>query len=81
MYVVFPVPVRTLLDLRHAASGTAGGDDAFRIRLQLPDGTLYAPTGRLDFVDNTVGQGTDTIVLRGSVANPLGHDGRPTGRR
>ena len=77
MYVVFPVPVRTLLDLRHAASGTTGGNDAFRIRLQLPDGTTYGQTGRLDFVDNTVGQSTDTIVLRGSVANPLGPGGRP----
>ncbi len=70
MYVVFPVPVRTVLDLRHAASGTGGGADAFRIRLRLPDGREYAQAGRLDFVDNTVGQGTDTILLRGSIANP-----------
>lgn len=76
MYVAFPVPVRTLLDLRHAASSAGGGDDAFRIRLQLPDGSTYAQTGRLDFVDNTVGQGTDTIVLRGSVANPPAAGGR-----
>ncbi|MEO8716193.1 MAG: efflux RND transporter periplasmic adaptor subunit [Acetobacteraceae bacterium] len=76
MYVVFPVPVRTLLDLRHAVSGAGGGDEAFRIRLRLPDGTMYPQAGRLDFVDNTVGQGTDTIVLRGSVANPPALGGR-----
>lgn len=78
MYVVFPVPTRVVLELRHAASGVGGGDDAFRIRLRLPDGRDYAQTGRLDFVDNTVGQGTDTIVLRGSLANPTvaGQPGR-----
>ncbi len=74
MYVAFPVPTRVVLELRDAApgaaSGAGGGDAAFRIRLRLPDGRDYAQVGRLDFVDNTVGQGTDTIVLRGSVANP-----------
>lgn len=70
MYVVFGVPVRTVLDLRKAASGAGGAEDAFRIRLRLPDGREYAQVGRLDFMDNTVGQGTDTIILRGSIANP-----------
>ncbi len=76
MYVVFPVPVRTVEELRHAASGIAGGDAAFRIRLRLPDGREYGQVGRLDFVDNTVAQGTDTIVLRGSIPNPASPIGR-----
>ncbi len=76
MYVVFPVPVRTVETLQHPASGGAGGEDAFRIRLRLPNGREYAQTGRLDFVDNTVAQGTDTIVLRGSIPNPASQGGR-----
>jgi membrane fusion protein (multidrug efflux system) len=70
MYVVFPVPVRTVLELGAAASRAGGTADAYRIRLRLSDGREYAQAGRLDFVDNTVGQSTDTIVLRGSIANP-----------
>jgi membrane fusion protein, multidrug efflux system len=71
MYVVFGVPVRSVLELRKAASGEGGAEDAFRIRLRLPDGRDYAKFGRLGFIDNTVGQGTDTIILRGRIANPL----------
>ncbi|HJS85582.1 MAG TPA: efflux RND transporter periplasmic adaptor subunit, partial [Acetobacteraceae bacterium] len=76
MYVVFPVPVRTVEELRHAASGAGGPDAAYRIRLRLPDGRDYAQAGRLDFIDNTVSQGTDTIVLRGTVPNPASATGR-----
>ena len=44
------------------------------IRVRLPDGTLYDHTGTLDFEDNTVAPTTDTVILRGSIANPpLGH--------
>lgn len=71
MYVVFPVPVRTMLDLRRAAEGPGGEKDAFRIRLVLPDGKTYGQDGQLGFIDNTVGEGTDTIVLRGTIANPV----------
>lgn len=71
MYVVFPVPVRTMLDLRRAAESPGGEKDAFRIRLVLPDGKTYGQDGRLGFIDNTVGEGTDTIVLRGTIPNPV----------
>ncbi len=42
MYVVFPISVRTQLELekRYAARG---GMDAVRVRLRLPDGTLHRP--------------------------------------
>jgi membrane fusion protein, multidrug efflux system len=78
MYVVFPVPVRTVTEVRHAlsVSGAASPDGVFRIRLRLPDGREYAQAGRLDFLDNTVAQGTDTIVLRGTIPNPTSPVGR-----
>lgn len=69
MYVTFPVPVRLALDLRERYAAR-GGFNAVVVRIQLPDGRTYAHSGRLDFVDNTVAQGTDTITLRGSIANP-----------
>jgi membrane fusion protein, multidrug efflux system len=69
MYVEFPVSVRTVLELRqHYAD--KGGFAAVVIRIRLPDGRLYAQDGKLDFEDNTVAPTTDTVILRGPIANP-----------
>ena len=69
MYVVFPVPVRTVLTLRqrYAASG---GLDAAVVKIRLPNGDLYGSNGKLDFIDNTVSASTDTMALRGVMPNP-----------
>jgi membrane fusion protein (multidrug efflux system) len=69
MYVTFPVPLREALALRERYA-SRGGFDAVAIKLRLPDGRLYAPSGKLNFVNNTVAQSTDTITLRGVIANP-----------
>jgi membrane fusion protein, multidrug efflux system len=70
MYVVFPVPTRRAIELREAYS-TQGGFDAVKIRLRLPDGRIYDKTGKLDFVNNTIQQDTDTFYIRGIIANPV----------
>lgn len=70
MYVNFPVSVRTALTLRERYADK-GGFNAVRIRLKLPDGRLYGPAGKLNFVDNSIQAGTDTVVLRGAVPNPI----------
>ena len=80
MYVTFPVPMRTALDLR-TRYASKGGFAAVAIKLLLPDGRTYDQTGKLGFVDIDVSQGTDTITLRGTVPNPVlaasaGGDGR-----
>jgi membrane fusion protein, multidrug efflux system len=69
MYVVFPISVRTGLELRERYADK-GGFNAVVIKLRLPDGRIYGQTGKLDFVDNTISASTDTIILRGSVPNP-----------
>jgi membrane fusion protein (multidrug efflux system) len=69
MYVVFPVALRAALDLRdHYAD--KGGFNAVVIKLRLPNGRIYNQTGKLNFFDNTVSASTDTVILRGSIANP-----------
>jgi membrane fusion protein, multidrug efflux system len=73
MYVLFPVSVRAGLELRERYA-TRGGLDAVVIKLRLPDGRLYGETGKLDFVDNTIVQSTDTFTVRGVIANPTLHD-------
>ena len=70
MYVTFPVPVREALTLRDRYAA-AGGFKAVVIRVRLPDGRLYEQVGKMDFVNNTIAQNTDTILLRGTIPNPV----------
>src|ERR1700736_1427105 len=78
MYVTFPVPVRQGLELRERYA-TRGGFNAVVIKVRLPDGRLYDHTGRLDFVNNTIAQSTDTYLVRGAIPNPTLHDPSTTG--
>ena len=70
MYVVFPIPTRRALALR-GQYVDKGGFDALKIRVRLPDGRIYGKTGKLDFVNNTIAEDTDTLLLRGTIANPV----------
>src|SRR5437879_5646371 len=70
MHVTFPVPLRQGLELRERY-GPQGGLEAVVIRLRLPDGRMYGQSGKLNFVDNTIAQNTDTITVRGEIGNPI----------
>ncbi|HTW72677.1 MAG TPA: efflux RND transporter periplasmic adaptor subunit [Acetobacteraceae bacterium] len=70
MYVVFPIALRTALELRQHYAAQGGFSGAVQIRIRLPDGRIYGQTGKLNFIDNTVSQSTDTIILRGTIPNP-----------
>ena len=52
MYVVFPIAVRTELELEKRYADK-GGMNAVVIRLRLPDGTLYDQSGKIDYVEPT----------------------------
>jgi membrane fusion protein (multidrug efflux system) len=78
MYVIFPVSVRQGLELRERYA-TRGGFNAVVIKIRLPDGRPYDQTGKLDFVDNTIAQSTDTFLVRGVIPNPTLHDPSTTG--
>jgi membrane fusion protein (multidrug efflux system) len=70
MYVLFPISLRAGVDLR-TRYAAKGGYSAVVIRLRLPDGRIYAPDGKLDYVSPTVAENTDTIALRGAIPNPV----------
>ena len=70
MYVTFPVAARVVLDLRQRYAAK-GGFGAAVLKVRLPDGRIYNQTGAIDFVDNTIAGNTDTITLRGTIANPV----------
>jgi membrane fusion protein (multidrug efflux system) len=38
--------------------------------VELADGSRYGQVGKIDFVDVTVNQGTDSVLVRASFANP-----------
>jgi membrane fusion protein, multidrug efflux system len=70
MYVLFPVAVRTALELRDRYV-PKGGFQAVLIRLRLPNNRIYDQVGHLDYVSPTIDQNTDTITLRGVISNPM----------
>lgn len=69
MYVVFPIAMRSALDLERKYADQ-GGLSAVTVKVKLPDGSLYPHEGKIDFVAPSVAQSTDTITLRGRIANP-----------
>lgn len=70
MYIVFPIAMRRILELRDRYVDR-GGFDAVRIRIRLPNGKMYGEVGKLDFIDIGVAKDTDTLTLRGTIANPV----------
>ena len=67
IYVTFPVTQREILAVRKE---NPGKPDQFVIHVQLADGSRYDQSGKLDFLDVTVNQGTDTALVRAIFANP-----------
>lgn len=68
MHVAFAVSQRQLVEARRV--GAAGGMDAVRARLLLPDGSPYAEIGRLDFAGVQADPRTDSVPLRAVFPNP-----------
>lgn len=67
MHVAFPVSAR--LFLREDTADRVEPSQV-RVRLRLLDGTYHAHEGRIDFVDVSVDQTTDTVLARSTIANP-----------
>ena len=67
--MLFPVASRTLTELQKRYADK-GGTNAVVVKLRLPDGSTYAHQGQIDYVEPTVSATTDTILMRGRIANP-----------
>jgi len=66
-YVLFPVSQRQLMQARQA--GHLDDITGVKVRLHFPDGSIYDPIGRIDFVDVTVDRATDTVQVRAVFPN------------
>jgi membrane fusion protein (multidrug efflux system) len=62
------VTQREILEIRR--QGDLQGHAEATIRLELADGKPYASTGKINFLDVTVNQGTDTVQVRAVFPNP-----------
>ena len=69
MYVYFPIALRSVLSLR-ARYQDQGGLGQVLVKLRLADGSMYEPTGHIDYVDPTVSNNTDTVNVRALMPNP-----------
>jgi membrane fusion protein (multidrug efflux system) len=69
IYVSFPVTQREILEVRKA-EGSTGKPAEYVIYLRLADGSRYVHPGKVDFLDVTVNQGTDTVQVRTIFPNP-----------
>jgi membrane fusion protein (multidrug efflux system) len=70
IHVTFPVSSRELLEVRKAAEERGADVRAVRVRVRLPDGTMYDQAGTVNFVDTQVDPGTDTVTIRAVLPNP-----------
>lgn len=68
MYVSFPVSAREFL--RGKDSPEKVDRSKVRVRLRFLDGSFYEHEGRIDFIDVSVNQATDTVMARSTIANP-----------
>lgn len=75
MNVYFDVPEKSYLDFQkgmQAARDAPEDRSAYPFQVVLPDGTVYAQTGTLDFIDIQIDRTTGTMRMRGTIANPDG---------
>ncbi|MDY0873604.1 efflux RND transporter periplasmic adaptor subunit [Dongia rigui] len=70
MYVTFPVSQRDFLRAGMGSTGT--GTNGLLVKISFSDGTVYADTGKINFVDVTTDKTTDTITVRATFPNPAG---------
>jgi len=67
IYASFPVTQREVLAVRKQQAPSKGAE--YVVFVNLADGSRYPSAGKIDFVDNTVNQGTDTVQVRAIFAN------------
>lgn len=70
MYITFEMPVVDALALNDRYRAI-GGLAALALQVILPNGETYPHQGKVSFMGNTVSSSTDTILVRGTVANPV----------
>ena len=72
IYVDIQQSSAALLSLRRALASGGQAPASAEVRLRLEDDSEYGPTGRVEFGEVVVDQGTGTVTLRARFPNPDG---------
>lgn len=70
--IQFPVTQRERLMARRDMAAQGETPRTIEVLARLPDHSVYAHTGRLDFIDVTTDAGTDSVTVRAVFPNPDG---------
>ena len=70
MYVLFPVSRRDFLGFR--GQEAERDRDNFTVTIRFSNGAVYTHKGKINFVDVSVDQATDTVTVRATFPNPDG---------
>lgn len=70
IYVTFPVSQREFLKAAEAGKHIDPKD--LKVTIRFSDGAEYDQPGQIDFLNNSVDRGTDTVLARAKVPNPSG---------
>ncbi len=70
MYIEFSISTRMGEELRARYQGQ-GGMAGMTVQVRLANGTVLPQAGTLNFINNQVDRGTDTILLRAVIDNPV----------
>ncbi len=76
IYVGFDLPANGLEHFFRAQSTgqvTAAAANQANVQIVLPDGSVYAETGKVDFTGTSVDPSTGTVAFRGLLPNPNRH--------
>ena len=72
IYVIFQASERDVLEYKRRIAESQDKNPHVTVHIKLPDGRLYAHTGRSNFLDVQVDTNTDTLAVRTVVPNPEG---------
>ena len=74
IYVEFKVTRNELFDMQRVTSGELTGKKTdlsnIKFKLLLPNGNEYPHEGTLDYISSEIDPATDTLMVRGIIANP-----------
>ncbi len=73
MYAIFPVSASRLLKIRKQAQEDRIDVAALVASLTLGEGSTYQHDGKIDFVNVTANEGSDTVLVRAVFPNPEGY--------
>ena len=72
IYVIFQASERDILEYKRKIAEVGDQNGHVRVRVKLPDDSIYPHPGLSDFLDIQISGSTDTVAVRAELPNPEG---------